>query len=108
LKSLREKAADRNEDEFYYGMLSRKGPGSALTRQRGAFDGTVAADRGNTALDVDVVRLYKTQDLGYVRTMRNTAAKEVRELEERWILAGGGGLDEIENEEEDSEGFDDD
>ncbi|KAK1757410.1 Utp11 protein-domain-containing protein [Echria macrotheca] len=64
LKSLREKAADRNEDEFYYGMLSRKGPGSTVTRQRGAFDGTVTGDRGNRALDVDTVRLYKTQDLG--------------------------------------------
>jgi U3 small nucleolar RNA-associated protein 11 len=88
LKSLRQKAADRNEDEFYFGMLSRKGPGSAITRGK-SFTGTVDGDRGNKAMDMDTVRLLKTQDLGYLRTMRNVAAKEVRELEERFILAGG-------------------
>ncbi|KAK4128096.1 U3 small nucleolar RNA-associated protein 11 [Parathielavia appendiculata] len=88
LKSLRQKAADRNEDEFYFGMMSRKGPGSAITRGK-SFTGTVDGDRGNKAMDVDLVRLLKTQDLGYIRTMRNVAAKEVRELGERFVLAGG-------------------
>lgn len=40
-------------------------------------------DRGNKALSVDAVRLFKTQDLGYVRTMRNKTAKEVAALEAR-------------------------
>ncbi|KAK4152225.1 small-subunit processome [Chaetomidium leptoderma] len=88
LKSLRQKAADRNEDEFYYGMMSRKGPGASLTRGK-AYTGNVDGDRGNKAMDVDTVRLLKTQDLGYIRTMRNVAAKEVRALEERFVLAGG-------------------
>ncbi|OIW22094.1 U3 small nucleolar RNA-associated protein 11 [Coniochaeta ligniaria NRRL 30616] len=83
LKSLRQKAADRNEDEFYFGMLSRRGPGSTLTRTRKSFTGAVDGDRGNKAMDMDTVRLLKTQDVGYLRTVRNVVAKEVRELEER-------------------------
>ncbi|KAK4239896.1 small-subunit processome [Achaetomium macrosporum] len=101
LKSLRQKAADRNEDEFYFGMMSRKGPGSSVTRGK-SFTGTVDGDRGNKAMDVDTVRLLKTQDLGYIRTMRNVAAKEVRELEERFVLAGGTEQVEI-DEDEDSD-----
>ncbi|KAK4252215.1 small-subunit processome [Corynascus novoguineensis] len=104
LKSLRQKAADRNEDEFYFGMMSRKGPGAAITRGKG-FTGTVDGDRGNRAMDVDTVRLLKTQDLGYVRTMRNVAAKELRELEERFVLAGG---TEAADEEADESDDDDD
>ncbi|KAK4229119.1 small-subunit processome [Podospora fimiseda] len=91
LKSLRQKAADRNEDEFYFGMMSRKGPGASITRGK-EFDGKVHGERGNKAMDVDLVRLLKTQDLGYVRTLRSVVLKEVKGLEERWILAGG--LDE--------------
>ncbi|KAK3945398.1 U3 small nucleolar RNA-associated protein 11 [Diplogelasinospora grovesii] len=109
LRSLREKAADRNEDEFYFGMLSRKGPGSVLTQGR-RWTGTVDGSRGNEAMDVETVRLLKTQDLGYLRTTRNVAAKEYKELEERFILAGGSqqSLDEEEQESEDEDDdFDD-
>jgi U3 small nucleolar RNA-associated protein 11 len=102
LKSLREKAADRNEDEFYFGMMSRKGPGARIKVGK-SFTGAVEGDRGNKAMDVDTVRLLKTQDLGYIRTMRNVAAKEVRELEERWVLAGG---TEMEDDEDDDESDD--
>ncbi|KAK0753905.1 small-subunit processome [Schizothecium vesticola] len=90
LKSLREKAADRNDDEFYFGMMSRAGPGSALTRKN-TFTGAVEGDRGNRAMDVDVVRLLKTQDLGYLRTVRNVARREREGLEERWDEEGEGG-----------------
>jgi len=101
LKSLRQKAADRNEDEFYFGMLSRRGPGSTLTRTRKSFTGAVDGDRGNKAMDMETVRLLKTQDVGYLRTVRNVVAKEVRELEERVVLAGGAEQDEEEAESED-------
>ncbi|KAK0633015.1 small-subunit processome [Immersiella caudata] len=105
LKSLRAKAAERNEDEFYYGMLSRNGPGSSITRGSKRFDGTVENSRRNEAMSVEVVRLLKTQDLGYLRTARNVAAKEVRELEERWVLAAGGELEEEESEDDDDFGM---
>ncbi|KAI1424871.1 small-subunit processome [Xylaria sp. FL1777] len=102
LKSLRKKAEDRNEDEFYFGMLSRKGPATALSSGSKKWDGTVAGDRGNKVLDTNVVRLLKTQDMGYIRSVRNVAMKEVRSLEER-VTALGGNVDNLldENEEED-------
>lgn len=56
IKKLREKAAFRNKDEFYYGMVKGKTKG-----------GVAVQDRGNEALSVDVVKLLKTQDLGYVK-----------------------------------------
>ena len=85
--------------------MSRKGPGASITRGK-EFTGAAAGDRGNKAMDVDTVRLLKTQDLGYIRTMRNVAAKEVRALEERFILAGGAEADD--EEEGDSDDDDDD
>ena len=45
--------------------------------------GTVNGDRGNEVLSQTAARLFKTQDLGYVRTMRNKALKEVEELDHK-------------------------
>lgn len=67
-------------------MHSRKGPGSALTRGKG-FTGKVEGDRGNAALDMDTVRLLKTQDVAYVRTVASGFAKEVDELAKSVVLA---------------------
>lgn len=91
LKALRAKASERNEDEFFFGMLSRQGPQGVLSKGK-RWNGTVDGDRGNRAMGVDEVRLLKTQDVGYVRTVRNTAAKDVRQLEER-VVGLGGSLD---------------
>ncbi|KAJ1327549.1 U3 small nucleolar RNA-associated protein 11 [Microdochium nivale] len=96
LKNLRAKAADKNEDEFYFGMMSRggrapRGPVRGATSSKGRkWDGIVDGDRGSLkGMDVDVSRLLKTQDLGYLRTMRNVAGKDVKVLEERVIALGG-------------------
>ena len=104
---MRQKVAEKNEDEFYFGMMSRKGPGSAITSEgkKRNFTGTVEGDRGNKAMDVETVRLLKTQDLGYLRTMRNVARKAVRELMERVILAGGAEVDD--DSDDDDDDFDD-
>ncbi|KAK6194126.1 hypothetical protein LQW54_011767 [Pestalotiopsis sp. IQ-011] len=91
LKALRAKASERNEDEFFFGMLSRQGPQGVLSKGK-RWNGTVDGDRGNRAMSVDEVRLLKTQDVGYVRTVRNAAAKDVRLLEER-VVGLGGSLD---------------
>ncbi|CAJ2500539.1 Uu.00g033920.m01.CDS01 [Anthostomella pinea] len=110
LKNLRAKAATRNEDEFYYGMLSRKGPQGVLSKGK-RWTGTVDGDRGNKVLDLDTVRLLKTQDIGYLRTARNVAAKDVKQLEER-VVGLGGSLDpdkEMDMDDDDEfGGFDDD
>ncbi|KAH0444233.1 u3 snornp-associated protein utp11 [Colletotrichum camelliae] len=88
IKHLRQKASERNEDEFYFGMLSRSGPGSRIKDGK-KWSGTIAGDRGNKAMDVDMVRLLKTQDVGYIRTMRNVISKEAKRLEEQIVLIGG-------------------
>ena len=69
LKRMRQKAADRNPDEFYHGMLS--------SRTRG---GIQIASRGNEALANDVVALLKPQDAGYLRKQLTTERKRVDNL----------------------------
>jgi U3 small nucleolar RNA-associated protein 11 len=58
--------------------MSRKGPSTSKNS-----NGTVNGDRGNRVLSQEASRLYKTQDLGYIRTMRNKTAKEVDALQQR-------------------------
>jgi len=98
LKALKQKVLDKNPDEFYFGMMSRKGPSTTGKHRTGTVDG----DRGNQVLSQNAVRLFKTQDLGYVRTMRNKAVKEVEELGRRavGIKADGKKIVFIDNEEE--------
>ncbi|EPE08648.1 u3 snornp-associated protein utp11 [Ophiostoma piceae UAMH 11346] len=112
LKSLREKAAERNEDEFSYKMLSRKGTSSSLMtgsdeKRNRTWNGTVNGDRGFKAMSVETVRLLKTQDIGYLRTVRNVALKEVAKLEERAAVAKSFATGAVE-EEDDEDSEDDD
>ncbi|KAH8704378.1 small-subunit processome [Phaeosphaeriaceae sp. PMI808] len=79
LKLLKEKALDRNPDEFSFKMMSSK-----VDKQ-----GRKVADRGNKALSTDVVKLLKTQDAGYIRTMLQMARKEREALEKKLILEKG-------------------
>ncbi|KAF4124875.1 U3 small nucleolar RNA-associated protein 11 [Geosmithia morbida] len=104
LKALHQKAAERNEDEFYFGMMSRKGPGSRIKDGR-TWDGKIHGDRGNSAMDMDTVRLLKTQDMGYIRTMRQVAMKEVARLEQQVVLTRS--LDRLDDEEEEEEAAED-
>ncbi|KFY81433.1 hypothetical protein V500_11439 [Pseudogymnoascus sp. VKM F-4518 (FW-2643)] len=60
LKALRQKVLDKNPDEFYFGMVSQKGPTTSGKNSTGTLNG----DKGNKVLDQDAVRLFKTQDLG--------------------------------------------
>lgn len=76
LKLLSEKARDRNPDEFSFKMMSSK-----VDKQ-----GRKVADRGNEALSMDVVKLLKTQDAGYIRTMLQMVRKERQELEQKLVV----------------------
>lgn len=90
-------------------MLSRKGPASGSLMGGKRWSGVAQGDRGNKALDVDTVRLLKTQDVGYVRTMRQVVAKEVARLEEQVVLTRGfDNLDAMEEGDEEEEEDDDD
>ena len=81
-------------------MMSKKGP---TTGKRST--GTINGDRGNAVLSQDAVRLFKTQDLGYVRTMRNKTQKEVDDLERRVMGIRGEGrkivfVEDVEEQDE--------
>jgi U3 small nucleolar RNA-associated protein 11 len=50
--------------------------------------GRKVTDRGNKALSQEVVRLLKTQDAAYIRTMLQMTRKEREELEQKIMLEG--------------------
>lgn len=58
-------------------------------------------------MDVETVRLLKTQDMGYLRTQRTLALKEAKTLEER-VLGLGGTLDSAAAATVEDEDWDDD
>ncbi|WPK23978.1 hypothetical protein PUMCH_001230 [Australozyma saopauloensis] len=60
LKVLREKAAQYNPDEYYH----------AMTRRKTDENGIIITERGNESLSVAQMKLLKSQDVNYVRTMR--------------------------------------
>ncbi|CAF9927803.1 MAG: hypothetical protein ALECFALPRED_003838 [Alectoria fallacina] len=76
LKILRQKAAERNPDEFSYGMLSSQ-----------SRKGRKLADRQNPVLGQDVVKILKTQDAGYVTTMLQKTKRARAKLEQQFILS---------------------
>ncbi|KAF2146026.1 uncharacterized protein K452DRAFT_219604 [Aplosporella prunicola CBS 121167] len=86
LKILKEKAAERNPDEFSFGMLS-----SGVSKKTG----TKVGDRGNRALSDDVVKLLKTQDVGYVRTMLQKVRKERAKAQEGFVLEDDGEVEAL-------------
>ncbi|WWD03338.1 hypothetical protein V865_001390 [Kwoniella europaea PYCC6329] len=69
IKKLREKAAFKNKDEFYWGMIKSK-----------TQNGIETKDRGNVALNTDLVKILKSQDLGYVRVQIAKDEKKIRDL----------------------------
>ena len=83
MKILRQKAAERNPDEFYFGMMSSK-------THKG---GQKIADRGNKALSTDAVKLLKTQDAGYLKTMAQKTRKARERLEQEFSLGQGHGIE---------------
>ncbi|KAH9178733.1 u3 small nucleolar RNA-associated protein 11 [Lactarius sanguifluus] len=72
IQRLRQKAADRNKDEFYFGMNRQK-----------TQEGVHIQDRGNACLPVDMVKILKTQDENYVRTMRAAGLKKIEKLKDQ-------------------------
>ncbi|SCU94729.1 LADA_0G10726g1_1 [Lachancea dasiensis] len=64
LKILREKAQQRNPDEFYHGMHSRSLDGKGMLQKS-----RLAKDE-DSSLSTEQVKLLKSQDANYVRTLR--------------------------------------
>ena len=79
---LRRKAAVRNKDEFYFSMISERTKASfceIYTRLPLPLphvqNGVHIQSRANSALPTDFVKVLKTQDENYVRTIRASGLK---------------------------------
>ncbi|ORY87022.1 small-subunit processome [Protomyces lactucae-debilis] len=70
LKTLRSKASQKNEDEFYFGMVHGR------TRR-----GVAVKERGNQALTMDAVKILKTQDAAYIKTATAIERRKIEQLE---------------------------
>lgn len=81
MKALRQKAADRNPDEFAFGMMSSTTKGGVRIAKRGAENGTTGS------LSMDVAKLLKTQDAGYLQTILQQTKREREKVEEEAVLA---------------------
>ncbi|KAL7460581.1 hypothetical protein ACHAXS_001026 [Conticribra weissflogii] len=83
LKSMREKIANRNPDEFYFGMHNSKVDGMSGNNS-GRMIKTEEARRKELeerGLGSDGVRIMKSQDLSYVRMQRLMDQRKVEKLQ---------------------------
>ncbi|KAG7663480.1 uncharacterized protein J8A68_003027 [[Candida] subhashii] len=80
LKALKAKAKVHNPDEYYH----------AMTKRRTDDRGILVADRGNESLSVDQVKLLKTQDVNYIRTMRLNEMKKIEKEKDGKLFEGSG------------------
>ncbi|GAA5880652.1 hypothetical protein JCM16303_004297 [Sporobolomyces ruberrimus] len=72
IQKLKEKASMRNKDEFYHSMVNQK-----------TKNGIHVQSRGNEPLPVDMVKVLKTQDAGYIRTQLAMEQSRVQKLQEK-------------------------
>lgn len=70
---LKQKAANKNKDEFYFAMKNERTVG-----------GVHVKDRGNIAMPVDMVKLLKSQDEGYIRTIKTVGLKVRSSVHSPW------------------------
>ncbi|KAF4209012.1 hypothetical protein CNMCM8980_001689 [Aspergillus fumigatiaffinis] len=105
LKRLQELAANRNPDEFAFGMMSAQ---SQKKGKHGAAARDSATKRG---LSHEAIKLLKTQDAAYLRTTGERLRREIEKVEQEVKLQEGihEALGEKKDESEsDSEEDDDD
>ncbi|OOQ90452.1 putative U3 small nucleolar RNA-associated protein Utp11 [Penicillium brasilianum] len=109
LKRLQEKAKDRNPDEFNFGMVGAK------NGQQGKHGRGVGVSRDSAAargLTHDAIKLLKTQDQNYLRTVGERIRRQIERLEQDMQLQDGMNVvlgvksKKEESEEEDDDDFD--
>jgi U3 small nucleolar RNA-associated protein 11 len=108
LKRLQEKAKDRNPEEFNFGMVGAK------NGQQGKHGRGVGVSRDSAAargLGHDAIKLLKTQDQNYLRTVGERIRRQIERLEQDMHLQDGMnaalGVKSKKKEEEQEEGDDD-
>ncbi|KAI5951109.1 hypothetical protein KGF54_004183 [Candida jiufengensis] len=80
LKALKEKIKTHNPDEYYH----------AMTRKKTDDRGILISDRDSEVLSVDQVKLLKTQDINYIRTMRLNELNKIQKEKEGKLFEGSG------------------
>ncbi|KAF9481651.1 small-subunit processome [Pholiota conissans] len=95
LTRLKQKASERNKDEFYFSMTKEK-----------TKDGVHIQDRGNVALPTDMVKVLKSQDENYIRTMRASGIKKIDKIKNQLMEMADllkTNTDDFENDDSDAE-----
>jgi U3 small nucleolar RNA-associated protein 11 len=77
MKILKKKAADRNPDEFYFKMNN-----SAVNKKG------IHKEKRDGSLDTSVVKLLKTQDMGYIVNKKVIDDRKVKKLQSSLHLIG--------------------
>lgn len=80
LKALKAKASARNPDEYYHAMVKKKTDGR----------GILISERDTEVLSTDEVKLLKTQDSNYIKTLRNEELKKIQKLEKSLNFSSSG------------------
>ncbi|CAG98396.1 rRNA-processing protein UTP11 [Kluyveromyces lactis] len=85
LKVLKSKTKERNPDEFYFGMNSKKlgSDGLLITSRHGG-------EESDGVLNMDQVKLLKTQDSNYVRTMRLVESRKSEKKKNSMMFTSNG------------------
>lgn len=86
LATLREKAAQRNPDEFYFGMQRNQVINGKHTKTFEARNEELGHLIGH-----DAVRIMKDQDLSYIRMQIQKDQSQIQKLETNLHFLGGGG-----------------
>lgn len=81
LKTLKAKATQRNPDEYYHAMVSKK------TDDKGFL----VSERDTEVLSTDQVKLLKTQDSAYIKTLRSQELQKIQKLEKTLQFKASGG-----------------
>ncbi|KAE8353754.1 small-subunit processome [Aspergillus coremiiformis] len=81
LKRLEEKAHDRNPDEFAFGMMS--------SHKHKAGKHGVGMRESAAGLSHEAIKLLKTQDAGYLRTVGERVRRQMEKLEQEIQLQEG-------------------
>ncbi|KAI6804372.1 hypothetical protein KC361_g90 [Hortaea werneckii] len=89
LKALQQKASERNEDEFYFGMVNSETQGGIKQGKRGEEN---SGGSGGRSLPEAVVKLMKTQDVGYLGLVVQRT-RRLRERVEQEVVSGEVGVD---------------
>lgn len=81
LKALKAKAAQYNPDEYYHAMINKK------TDDQGII---ITERDSSVELTPQQMKLFKSQDVNYVRTMRLNEVQKIRKLKDQLGFKAGG------------------